>query len=506
MEEQVKSVRRDLKRREYNDLPVLNKGAFKGYARIFAIAMEFVSHTDGQVETGTLLNYLEAYQSHTVLTEREISIIPIMLKLALLENIRVISDKIKETKRQWNQADGLFEKWQAEETDHAEKIIQLWNSNIAAGNEANPSFIEHLFFQLRRSGRSYSSVLHLIDEQLDKFHTTTEEIAQKEHNVQAVYAVSMGNCIVSLKYISSFDWSEIFEEVSLLERILRQDPDQTYQRMDISSRNYYKRQVGMLAELYQVSELHIAQEAVALAIEAEETAAGHFGQDKRRTCHVGYYLLGNGLSLLEERQKGEKTYGGMTKDFFSKQLGTIYMIFILACTVLITLGAALYAGSFDEGAEGVALAVLAAATVIIPASELTVIIANWLVCKVKKPAFFPRLELKDGIPEEMSTVVVIPALITDEKRVEQLLENIECHYLANREKHLYFALLGAFKDADGPNHVNDSNVLQAASRGIQQLNMKYGKDGEERFYFYHRLRKYNEKDHQWTGWKEKGAP
>jgi polysaccharide deacetylase 2 family uncharacterized protein YibQ len=81
---------------------------------------------------------------------------------------------------------------------------------------------------------------------------------------------------------------------------------------------------------------------------------------------------------------------------------------------------------------------LTGAAVLIPASEIAVSIANWLVCKVKKPSFFPRLELKDGIPDHLCTMVVIPVLLSDEKRVEQLLENIESHYLANREKNLYF--------------------------------------------------------------------
>ncbi len=55
VEEQVKSIRRDLTKREYYNLPILGKGRSKGYARILAIAMELVSHTDGQIEIGTLL-------------------------------------------------------------------------------------------------------------------------------------------------------------------------------------------------------------------------------------------------------------------------------------------------------------------------------------------------------------------------------------------------------------------------------------------------------------------
>ncbi len=41
---------------------------------------------------------------------REIRIIPMMLQIALLENVRIICENIKETQKQWNQADVLMDK------------------------------------------------------------------------------------------------------------------------------------------------------------------------------------------------------------------------------------------------------------------------------------------------------------------------------------------------------------------------------------------------------------
>ncbi|HVI40970.1 MAG TPA: hypothetical protein VM577_09940, partial [Anaerovoracaceae bacterium] len=306
-----------------------------------------------------------------------------------------------------------------------------------------------------------------------------------------------------LKYISSYDWSEIFETISFLEKILRQDPDGIYNKMDINSRNYYKRQVGTLAKVYRVSELHIAKEAVDLAVKASlECKTEDGGNDYNKRSHVGYYLVGKGLEILESRQKGEKKYSERMKSRISKKLGYIYLSFIGIATMLIT-GLAIIYAIYIPGDYNVYLVILAGAAVLIPASEMAVSVANWLVHKVKKPAFFPRLELKDGIPDSMGTIVVIPALLSDEKRVEQLLENMESHYLANREKNLYFALLGAFSDANGPSKDNDANVLRIASEGIKKLNLKYAKEEKDLFYFYNRLRIFNECDNKWTGWERK---
>ena len=503
IEEQVKGLRRDLSRKSYYDLPVLKKGPHKGFTRIYAIAMELVAHTDGQIEERTLLKYLEAYQSHSILFEREICVIPAMLRLALIENIRLISENIMETRKQWNLADEITEKWLLETTDDPDKMIRMFENNSKIIEEANPSLLEHLFYRLRISGRRYADVLRYIDEKLDKFSITTEAIAQKEHNAQAVSTVCMGNCIVSLKYISSLNWTDLFETASYLEKILRQDPDGTYRLMDISSRSYYRNQVEKFAKSYGVSELYIAREALNLAqnAAAKTGSSDDENQDKRRS-HIGYYIVGNGLSELENRQKGTTRFFAGVKRSVENRQGILYMIAIGVLTVTFALFAVNYALNFTVTNRLLYL-ILTLAAVVIPASEIAVSIINWLVCKLKRPAVFPRLELNDGIPDSLGTMVVIPALLSDKKRVNELLENMENHYLANKEKNLYFALLGAFKDSEDSINDEDKNVLRKASAGIEALNKKYAPGEKDIFYFYNRLRQFNESDNNWTGWERK---
>jgi cellobiose phosphorylase len=502
IEEQVKIIRRDLSKQHYYSLPVLKKGPYKGYTRIFAIAMELVSNTDGQIEESTLLKYLDAYQSQNILFEREICVIPTMIRLALIENIRVISEKIKETQKQWNLADEIVEKLWAENAVDLEKISKLFKNNIAVIDEASPSFVEHLFYRLRRSGRSYSNVSRYIEEALDKFHTTIEIIAQKEHNAQAVSTVSMGNCITSLKYVSILNWVDLFDSASYLEKILRQDPDGTYNLMDINSRNYYRRQIEKIAKEYGVSELRIAREAIDLARKASLENNELVDDRSRRKSHVGYYIVGDGERSHESRRKRKTTFFTNISRLVKNSPGIIYLGSIGVLTMLIVTFAIGYAMNFS-GANYLYFAIIAGVAVMIPASEMAVNIVNWLVCRVKQPAVFPRLELKEGIPDTLSTMVVIPALLSDEKRVAELLENMENHYLANCEDNLYFALIGAFKDSHGPSNSDDHSVLWEAFAGIKALNVKYAKEGKDIFYFYNRLRKFNESDNNWTGWERK---
>jgi cyclic beta-1,2-glucan synthetase len=508
IEEQVAGLRKDLSKKSYFELPVLKKGPYEGFTRIYALAMEMVSHTHGKIEEDTLLKYLMAYQSHNILFEREIYSIPAMLRIALIENIRVISEDILETRKQWALAEETVEKWLDETQGNTDQINALFKDNGKAISDAidnaNPSYVEHLFYRLRRSGRRYSDVLRYIDESLDKFDTTTEIIAQKEHNTQALSTASMGNCIVSLKHLSSMNWTDLYDEVSSLEKILRQDPLDTYRLMDTQSRFYYKNKVEEIAKTYGVSELYIAKEALSLAQQAMTSVSDTTEDENQeaRRQHIGYYIVDDGRKVLEERQqKTFKFYGRMKRAALTHQ-GLIYMISIVTLTLILTLMIIVYTVS-KASSGAIYYGILAAAAVIIPVSEMVISITNWLVCRITKPAVFPRLELKDGIPDGMSAMVVIPALLSDKRRVNELMENMENHYLGNKETNLHFALIGAFKDSDNEKNKEDKSVIQEAADRIVALNRKYAEGKKDIFYFYNRQRTFNEIDNTWTGWERK---
>ncbi|MBC7958418.1 MAG: glycosyl transferase, partial [Vallitaleaceae bacterium] len=504
IEEQAKSLRKDLTKKDYFNLPIIKKGPFKGTTRALAIAMEFVAIVDGQIDEGTLNKYLDAYQSHNVLFDREIRIIPMMLRIALLENVRMICENIKETQKQWNRADAIADKWWSDEVVDTEKIVALFKSTLENMDEANPSFIEHLFYRFRRSGRSYVNVLRHIDEHLVQFGTTTEDTAQKEHNAQAVSTVSMGNDIMSFKYVSSLNWAQLFESLSYVERILRQDPDGVYSKMDIVSRGYYLGQIEKLAKTYGVSERHIAQAAIDLAKSAadlNENSPSVSNYQLRRS-HVGFYLVGEGIKNLEETQRGKVKLTHKVSHRMNKLQGRIYIGVIVLITLL-CIGVVLDYGLNQVDSFKWLYGLFICAAIFIPASEVAISLVNWSIGKIKRPAFFARLELKEGIPDDLRTMVVVPTLLSNESRVVELLKNIENHYLANKEANLYFALIGGFKDSKGPNTLIDHPILKLANEGIDALNERYALDGTNIFYFYHRKNVFNEIDQSWTGWERK---
>lgn len=502
IEEQVKGLRRDLLKKSYFKLPVLKSGLLKGYARIFAVAIELVTHTDGQIDERTLSDYLQAYQSHNVLFDREIWAIPLVLRLALIENIRHLCEQIKNTQIEWHKADNFFDEWVLKEGLNTNKLTKLFKESYNTIDEENMSFIEHLFYRLRRSGISYTEILRVVDDNLSQLGTSTDQVTQKEHTARSVNTVSMANCVSSLRFLATMDWTDLFEASSHVEQLLRFDPDGTYPLMDLATRNYYRSRVEALALSYGVSELYIAREVLDLAKQAysEWDARSSVNVEIRRTWHVGYYLVGKGLKRLDNRQKKRNRFIPIKVRSDRKTTFFLYIGSILIITLLLVFIAA---SCSYVSSQNIVFLILAAFSVLIPSSEIAMNTINWVVCKAVKPAFFPRLELKDGVPESLSTIVAVPTLLPDENRVIELMSNLESHYLSNREDNLYFVLLGAFKDADAAVLDGDDKIIDTAIRVIKELNAKYAANGREKFFFFHRERQFNEKNKKWIGWERK---
>jgi len=503
IEDQVKVLRRELTRKSYQRLPVLRAGPFKGYARIFAIVAELVAHTDGRMDETTLADYLKAYQSNNVLFDREIWAVPTVMRLALIESIRPLCENIRSTQLEWHKADEIFGEWMKDADQDAGKTARLLKDSLKTMDDVNPSFIEHLSYRLQRSGRSYVAVLQAMDNALGKFGATVEHITQKEHNAQSVNTVSMGNSITSLRYFGALDFADLFESASFVEQILIQDPDGTYPQMDLATRGHYRSRIEEMASVYGVSEIHIAREALELAKQACQSHDGNSTDMLiRRTWHVGYYLIGDGMKVLGDRQE-------KAKHPLVNKLGTdnhflrrLYFGSIISIT-LILIVLAIWHAVHSTFRNMLLFSILAGIASLIPASEIAVHLVNWIICKALPPAFFPRLELETGIPKELRTVVVVPTLLPDTARVKELVKNLEEHYLTNREENLYFALIGAFRDSDSAVMDDDDTIIDAAMRGIAELNQKYAAQGGDKFHFCHRKRQFNEKNGKWIGWERK---
>lgn len=489
IEAQVKDVSSNLAGKYHFRLPVLKSDHMRGYPRVYTLAVELVSDTDGTIDEKTLVNFFRTYQSRHPLSMGELWSVAVMLRIALVEKISQICGQIE-----------LYYRHR----DEAERVTDLLISTADKGDhevrgiigqiEADCCFIEILVQMLRKQGKKAAVLVGDIDHQLAEQGHALEKLISLAHQVQAARQVSIANSITSLRHIAAIDWNEIFESLSHVEEILRQDPAGYYTEMDFESRDNYRHAIEKISQFHKVSEIEVANTALKCAREALAVDNGDPVQ------HVGYYLISAGRRKLENQIKVRP--GGL-KAALAGLKGQPYVVYFGSITILVfAIMAALLEYVGDQGDSSLLVFILTGLAVLIPVSDIAINTVNFAVSRIYLPTVLPKLELKAGISEDNSTMVIIPTLLPNEKRVRELVEKLEIYYLANKENNLYFALVGDFKDADSQEMADDDQITAIALKGIEELNRRYSR-GTPVFYYFHRQRRYNEAQHQWMGWERK---
>ena len=176
-----------------------------------------------------------------------------------------------------------------------------------------------------------------------------------------------------------------------------------------------------------------------------------------------------------------------------------YLGTIAAGTALLVAMAVIYA--WWHGWRGASL-VFVALLAIVPASELAIQLLQRMISYLIPPRRLPRLEL-DAVPPSARTMVIVPTLLDSVERVDDLIAHLEVQALGNIDPHIHFAILSDFLDAPTETLPHDAEILEAARAGIAALNAKHADGGTDRFFLFHRLRQWNEREGLWMGWERK---
>src|SRR4030095_8700888 len=105
IEEQVYTGKKHLPKGYSKGLPKLLKGPSEGLPRVYDIAVELIAHSDGRVDLKSLNSFTAAYQQESELKLGELWAIPIMRRLALIENLRRLAALIAKNRINKNLAD-----------------------------------------------------------------------------------------------------------------------------------------------------------------------------------------------------------------------------------------------------------------------------------------------------------------------------------------------------------------------------------------------------------------
>lgn len=496
VEEQLREIREDLPPGYYKALPKLETGELAGYPRIYAVALSLIAHTDSRLDVETMRRFLKAYQQVAPLTIGELWAAAITLRLALVENLRRLATHILTAREEREEADALADKLlELAERQRLDEMSALLNDSLGKRERLGNAFVVQFTQRLREQDPTIALAFDWIEERLRRQGESVEQVVQLEHQRQAAAQVTVGNIITSMRLLSTLDWRDFFESVSLVDSLLSDDPEGVYARMDFATRDRYRHVIERISRRTKSSELDVARQAVELASTAHRSAT----PDSAR-YHVGYYLIAEGSRSLEAAfAYRPRLFVRIVRGVLRHPTLTYLGLVIFHTALIITL-LALYAR--QSGASAPLLAVFALLS-LIPASDLAVSIVNWDFTHLFSPRLLPKMDMAQGLPADARTFVVIPTLFTSEGGVEELLEKLEVHYLANRDEHIYYALLGDFADAAEEETVSDDALLEAALNGIELLNERHGAEGAARFFLFHRRRQWNEGEEKWMGWERK---
>lgn len=494
IEEQIYTGKKHLPKGYSKGLPQLSKGESSGLPRVYDIAVEIISHSDGHVDLGNLVSFVNAYQEHTYLQLGELWAIPIMLRLALIENLRRLSIQIsndmghKALANNW--ADEMIN---VSQTDSKNLILVI--ADMARSEPPMESaFIAELIRRLQEQGSSLTLALSWIEQTLTDNGFNSNELIHQETQKQAADQVSISNSISSLRFLSTTDWREFVETTSIVEEILRKDIGGTYGRMDFYTRDTYRHAVEKMAKYSDYSEKEIAEMAIQFAAENAES-----GKDGK-LAHVGYFLAGRGLFKMEKTTRMKSGKVDSLKKLFNKLPFGIYAGTVLAITAAITY---LLLKNAWRDEHGNTVFILLAIATALAASRLALALINWVSTLVARPALLPRMNFSLGIPPEYRTMVVVPTLLTSDQGTADLIENLEVRFLANRDSNLSFALLTDFADADQEHLPGDDALVAFARNKITELNEKYERQSNDTFFLFHRPRKWNRTEKKWMGYERK---
>jgi cyclic beta-1,2-glucan synthetase len=470
IEDHVVTARKHLPPSYSRELPQLVNSRPAAAPRVYHMAIDLISHAHGRVDTEGLRAFVSAYQEIQTLQLGELWAIPIMLRLALIENLRRVATRVIAGRRER----ALAALWAAKMTEAAtpERVVLVLAELIQIDPSLTDSFVAELVVRLQ--GHSAMAVFPMawIEQRLSAQGSTVEHVFERVSQGQAADQVSIGNSIGSLRFLTATDWRDFVEAMSGVEGTLRQDP--CYAQMDFATRDRYRHVIERIARHSETAEIDVARAAIDLSV--------------RDDVHVGHVLLEDGVRVLERAVGMRRPAALALRYFVHRHDLTFYLGAIAGLTALLSWP--------WLGSSWTPLLVLCA-------SQLAISCIHLVTTVLVPPKVLPRLDFSRGIQPAHRTMVAIPTMLTDNAEIDALTEALELRFLANRDSNLSFALVTDFRDAITETADGDEELLDHAVQGITRLNAKYPPQPGEGFFLFHRARVWCAADRTWMGWERK---
>ena len=482
--EQVADLRKSLPQKYYGKLPLIASGPGAGLPRVYQVAAEMVAETDGALEPEIIRRFLAAFQAITPLDIGELWALPLMLRLQLLECLRTLAIQVDQQQRESEEADFWANRLITAVRHSSPRLLKIMEELVERYPEPTPHFASELVAHLYDDEGALPVVSGWLERSL---RSPLLEVMQQEHRHQAVQQTALTNAINSCRRLAQIQWRELFQSTSWAESELAADPAGVYARMDFETRDRCRGAVEEIARWSNCSEQKTIDHALALAKAAQDEVARH----------VGYYLIDAGRPVLEQATGARVPLAERSRRWLrAHAAGAYFGSLLLLMAALVAAPLLFVAGLVPWVTLG-----LLGLLLLLPASELAVLIVNYLVTSLLPPEVLPKMSFeKEGIPDDCRTLVVVPMLLTTPSAIQNQLSRLEIHYLGNTDANLRFSLLSDFSDAPRQSMPEDAEYIDIVARGVEELSRRHGSG---HFFLFHRGRMWSESEQRWIGWERK---
>jgi cyclic beta-1,2-glucan synthetase len=496
IEQQIREIREDLPVRYGVELPRLASGAFQGLPRIYEAVVAIIARTDSRLDVGALHGFIEAYQEVSPLTIGECWAVPIMLRVGIVENLRRLSRNVLQSHLDEDYADSWADRFTLAEQNDPDSLPELLARIGVDERHDSPVFLLRLAQRLQGAEVSADVVNSWLAGRLSTLSINLEREGVRNQQRQAADQVSIANAIASVRLLNALDWTDFFEGISYVERVLRRDPADAYAAMDFPSRDRYRHALEEMCKRSRVGEIEAAEAVVArcraaLSADPEDEVRGH----------VGYWLISAGFYDLE-REVGYRLH--LRERLFRGPLRmrrTFYWSLMALSTALFAVGLVAYARW--QGVMGWPLAGLVLLA-LMPLSDMGSALTNRVAAAVFPPRPLPKFDESAPVADAHRTVVIVPSLLLSVRSVAAIIDSMEVAYLANRDPNIHFVLLGDPKSSDAEHAPDDDRLAEAARKGVEELNQRYEAEvGERPFHLMLRGRAFSRSERTWMGWERK---
>ncbi|MBE6147517.1 MAG: DUF3131 domain-containing protein [Firmicutes bacterium] len=402
-----------------------------------------------------LIRYFNNYQkkNKTSFTYQNILLIRPLLSMVAIHKVKTLCDQ---------------EKYILQERNRAEKDIKFLESKIKKKQDIEieqyisikediieyPIYLKNLNENLHRLDKYGSRIFYEINENLEKNNTNLKKVLQEVYKDSIENNLIISNLFQVLKLNENLKIETLYEEISETEKELLKD--KVYQEMDTDTKDSYRRSLVKLAKKNKINELTCARRIIS--------------KSEKEKKHIGFFLYKNPNLKIRE-------------------------ILYITSIVLFTLIICYFLSPFLVDSRVLGILIL-----FIPTSEIVMQIINRILTYIYRPKALPKMDLSKGLTEDVATIVVIPTIVKDTKKIDEMFANLESYYLANKTKHLYFSLLGDCSEQKEQEIKLDKELAEYGKNKIEELNQKY-KDNI--FHFVYRKRVWHDSEDSYLGWERK---